>query len=90
MSYNVNVNGKKVETNSYAAATTVVKAAALAEANRLATRVPAGVYRSPKTTARVNAERFASINQLSNIKFPKAAGDVAGRVGGMSYTITRK
>ena len=58
MAYDVRINGTTTETSSYAAATNVVREAAIARAAQLAIPVPRGVYRSPKTTARVNADRL--------------------------------
>jgi hypothetical protein len=91
MGYDVTINGKTTETTSYPAATGVVKDAAYALAERLATPVRRGLYRSPKATARINADRLnSSLKVGAGLKFPKAAGDVSGKVGGLKFAIVRK
>ena len=91
MSYNVTINGQTTETTSYAAAGSVVKEAVTNAAQRLATPIRNGLYRSPKATARINADRERSAAKLlAGVKLPKTAGDVSGRVPGVSYAIARK
>lgn len=91
MSYNVTANGRTVETTSYDAAKNAVKSAASEFAAKLAQPVRAGLFRSPKTTARINADRVRSAEKLAaGVKLPKAAGDVTGNVGGFAFAIARK
>ena len=91
MSYNVNLNGQTTETTSFEAAKNAVKAGVAAFAETLAKPVRAGLYRSPKTTARINADRVRSAAKLAaGVKLPKTAGDVSGNVGGFSFAIARK
>lgn len=91
MSYNVNLNGQTTETTSFEAAKNAVKAGVAAFAETLAKPVRAGLYRSPKTTARINADRVRSAAKLAaGVKLPKTAGDVSGNVGGFAFAIARK
>lgn len=91
MSYNVTVNGQTTDTTSFDAAKATVKAAAAAFAASLAQPVRAGLFRSPKTTARINADRQRSAAKLTaGIKLPKKAEDVSGNVGGFTFAIARK
>lgn len=91
MSYDITVNGQTSNATSYDAAKNAVLNAAYNLAESLAQPIRNGVYRSPKVTARVNADRLnSSIKVGSGIKFPKAAGSVSGKVGPLSYSITRK
>jgi hypothetical protein len=91
MSYNVNLNGQTTETTSFEAAKNIVKAGVAAFAETLAQPVRAGLYRSPKTTARVNADRLRSAAKLAGgVKLPKKAEDVSGNVGGFAFAIARK
>ena len=91
MSYNVNLNGQTTEITSFEAAKNLVKAGVVAFAETLAQPVRAGLYRSPKTTARINADRVRSAAKLAGgVKLPKTTGDVSGNVGGFSFSIARK
>lgn len=91
MSYNVTVNGKTSPVSSYAAATAAIKTAAATAAASLATPVRPGLFRSFKATRRVNDDRQRSATKLlAGVKLPKAAGDVSGKVGGLSYAIARR
>lgn len=95
MSYNVVVTGHSVDVNanftSFAAATGAVKSCAAVASVAAAKPVPPGVYRSFKATRRINADRQRSAAKLlAGVKLPKTAGDVSGKVGGLSYAITRK
>lgn len=91
MSYSVTLNGSTSDTTSFDAAKNVVKAGVASFAAALATPVRNGLYRSPKTTARINADRLRSANKLTaGVKLPKTASDVSGNVGGLSYAIARK
>ncbi len=91
MSYNVTLNGQTTETTSFEAAKNAVKAGVTAFAETIAKPVRAGLYRSPKTTARVNADRLRSAAKLAGgVKLPKKAEDVAGNVGGFAFAIARK
>ena len=91
MSYNVTLNGQTTETTSFEAAKNMVKAGVAAFAESIAKPVRAGLYRSPKTTARVNADRVRSAAKLAGgVKLPKTAGDVSGNVGGFAFAIARK
>lgn len=92
MSYAATVNGQTTETTNFEAAKNVVKAGVASFAARLSQPVRAGLYRSPKTTARINAERERSAAKLvAGVKLPKTAGEVAGSVaGGLTYAIVRK
>lgn len=91
MSYNVTVNGNTTNVSSFAAATAAVKTAAAATAAALSTPVRPGLFRSFKATRRVNDDRQRSAAKLAaGVKLPKTAGDVSGKVGGMSYAIVRK
>ena len=65
MSYNVTVNGQSTDTTSFEAAKNIVKAGVAAFADSIAKPVRAGLYRSPKTTARVNADRVRSAAKLA-------------------------
>lgn len=91
MSYDVTVNGKITNVSSYDAAKAAVKAAVSVAADNLRTPVRAGLFRSPKTTARVNADRLRSADKLeAGVKLPKTAGNVEGSVGGVRFAIARK
>ena len=91
MSYNVTINGQSSDTTSFDAAKATVKAAAAAFAASLAQPVRAGLFRSPKTTARINADRVRSAAKLAGgVKLPKTAGNVEGSAGGVRYAIARK
>ena len=91
MSYNVTLNGQSTDTTSFEAAKNIVKAGIATFAESIAKPVRAGLYRSPKTTARVNADRVRSAAKLaSGVKLPKTAGDVSGNVGGFAFAISRK
>lgn len=93
--YNVNVNGQTSTASSYAAATDSAKSALGAVAQNIAERAAAvaaskRLYRSPKArqTVATNMMRSAS-NLLARAKFPKKAGDVALRVGGVNIAIAK-
>ena len=89
--YAVSLNGTNTDTTSFAAATAAVKAGALDYAAKLAQPVRRGLYRSPKATARINADRARSAAKLAaGVKLPKKAEDVGGNVGGFSFTIARR
>jgi hypothetical protein len=91
MSYNVSINGQTNDTTSFDAAKVLIKTSANDFAVKLAQPVHSGLYRSPKTVSRVNADRLRSAQKLSaGIKLPKKAEDVSGRVGGLAFSITRK
>ena len=91
MSYNVTVNGQSTDTTSFEAAKNIVKAGVAAFADSIAKPVRAGLYRSPKTTARINADRVRSAAKLAaGVKLPKKAEDVSGNVGGFTFAIARK
>lgn len=91
MSYNVTINGQSTDTTSFEAAKNIVKAGVAAFADTIAKPVRAGLYRSPKTTARINADRVRSAAKLAGgVKLPKTAGDVSGNVGGFAFAIARK
>ncbi len=91
MSYSVTTNGQTTDTTSFDAAKNVVKAGVASFAETLAKPVPLGVYRSPKATARINADRVRSAAKLAaGVKLPKKAEDVSGNVGGFAYAIARK
>ncbi len=91
MSYNVTLNGQSTDTTSFEAAKNIVKAGIATFAESIAKPVRAGLYRSPKTTARVNADRVRSAAKLAGgVKLPKTAGDVSGNVGGFAFAISRK
>ena len=91
MSYNVTLNGQSTETTSFEAAKNAVKAGVAAFAESIAKPVRAGLYRSPKTTARINADRVRSAAKLAGgVKLPKKAEDVSGNVGGFAFAIARK
>ena len=91
MSYNVTVNGQSTDTTSFEAAKNIVKAGVAAFADTIAKPVRAGLYRSPKTTARINADRVRSAAKLAGgVKLPKKAEDVSGNVGGFAFAIARK
>lgn len=91
MSYNVTLNGQSTDTTSFEAAKNIVKAGVAAFADTIAKPVRAGLYRSPKATARVNADRVRSAAKLAGgVKLPKTAGDVSGNVGGFAFAIARK
>ena len=91
MSYNVTVNGQSTDTTSFEAAKNIVKAGVAAFADSIAKPVRAGLYRSPKTTARINADRVRSAAKLAaGVKLPKPAGNVEGSAGGVRYAIARK
>lgn len=89
--YDVTLNGKTIDTTSFDAAKNAVKAEAVEYAAKLAQPVRNGLYRSPKATARVNADRARSAAKLLNgIKLPKKVENVSGNVGGFSFAITRR
>lgn len=89
--YDVTTNGLTTETTSYEAAKNIVKAGVAEFAAKLAQPVRNGLYRSPKTTTRINADRVRSAAKLaSGVKLPKTAGDVSGNVGGFAFAIARK
>ena len=89
--YEVTVNGKTTDTTSFDAAKNVVKAGVSSFAEAIASPVRAGLYRSPKTTARINADRVRSAAKLAaGVKLPKTAGNVSGSLGGLNYAIARK
>jgi hypothetical protein len=91
MSYNVTLNGQSTDTTSFEAAKNIVKAGIATFAESIAKPVRAGLYRSPKATARVNADRVRSAAKLaSGVKLPKTTGDVSGNVGGFAFSIARK
>ena len=91
MSYNVTLNGQSTDTTSFEAAKNIVKAGIATFAESIAKPVRAGLYRSPKTTARVNADRVRSAAKLAGgVKLPKTAGDVSGNVGGFAFAISCK
>ena len=91
MSYNVTLNGQSTDTTSFEAAKNAVKAGVAEFAAKLAQPVRAGLYRSPKTTARINADRVRSAAKLAaGVKLPKKAEDVSGNVGGFTFAIARK
>lgn len=91
MSYNVTINGQSSDTTSFEAAKNVVKSGAARFAEVLAQPVRNGLYRSPKVTARINADRVRSAAKLaSGVKLPKKAEDVSGNVGGFAFAIARK
>lgn len=91
MSYTATVNGQSTDTTSFDAAKGVIKAGIATLAERLAQPVRAGLYRSPKTTARINADRERSAAKLTaGVKLPKKAEDVSGVVGGVPFAIVRK
>lgn len=89
--YSISINGNTTETSNFEAAKATIKAGMVEYAAHLAKPVRAGLYRSPKTTARINAERAHSASKLvTGVKLPKKAEDVAGSVGGCVFAITRK
>lgn len=91
MSYNVNVNGLNSEVTNYEAAKTAVKTAAATVAAKLSAPVRPGLFKSFKATKRINADRERSAAKLlAGVKLPKTAGNVEGRVGGLSFAIARK
>lgn len=91
MAYSVTINGKTTDTTSFEAAKNNVKDSVVAFAGRIAQPVRNGLYRSPKTTARINAERVLSARKLAaGVKLPRKAEDVAGNVGGLAFSIVRK
>lgn len=91
MSYNVTINGQSTDTTSFEAAKNIVKAGVAAFADTIAKPVRSGLYRSPKTTARINADRVRSAAKLAGgVKLPKKAEDVSGKVGGFAFAIARK
>lgn len=91
MSYDVTVNGKTTDVSSYDAAKNTVREAAYTLAEKLATPIRPGVFKSPKVTQRVNADRLRSSFKVgSGIKLPKNAGNVSGKVGPLSFAIVRK
>lgn len=96
MSYEVklSLNGQKFvdgEVSSYDAAKKAIKEGVEACVEVLATPVRVGLYRSPKVTARINADRLRSVeNLVKNVKLPKTAGSVGGNVGSLSYSVVRR
>ncbi|QDJ96211.1 hypothetical protein Xoosp13_24 [Xanthomonas phage Xoo-sp13] len=89
--YDVTINNKSTDTTSFAAAKEVVKTAAYNLAESLAKPVRNGLYRSPKATARINADRVrSSLKVGAGLKLPKTASDVSGKVGPLNFAITRK
>ncbi len=91
MSYDATVNGKTVNVSSYDAAKSAVKAGVASAADALRAPLPYGLYRSRKTTNRVNADRVRSAAKVeAGVKLPKTAGDVSGSVGGVAYAIARR
>lgn len=91
MSYDVTTNGLTENVTSYEAAKNTVKSAAATVAAKLANPVRPGLFKSFKATKRINADRERSAAKLlAGVKLPKTAGNVAGSVGGLSYSIARK
>jgi hypothetical protein len=95
MSYNVTVRGPSVNVvanvNSYDAAKNAIKSCAAVASVALSAPVRPGLFRSFKATRRVNEDRQRSAAKLATgVKLPKTAGDVSGKVGGLSYAIVRK
>lgn len=91
MSYAVNVNGSTTETTNFEAAKNAVKLGVSNVAAALAQPVRYGVLKSNKATNRLNADRQRTAAKLvDGVKLPKNAGDVSGKVGSVSYSITRK
>ena len=91
MSYEVSTNGQTQNVTSYEAAKNAVKVAAVTHAANLAGTPRPGLYRSPKTAARIAADRLRSANKLlAGVKLPKTAGDVSGSVAGFKFAIARR
>lgn len=92
MTYAATVNGQTTEVTSFEAAKNAIKAGVANFAATLSQPVRQGLYRSPKATARINADRERSAAKLlAGVKLPKNAGEVTGSVaGGLSYAIVRR
>ena len=89
--YQVNANGRTFNAKSYVEAKDIVCGIAVIATETLCRPLPQRLFRSPKTAAKVNAQRLATSNNLTNtrITFPKTAGSLQGRAPGLRYTITR-
>lgn len=92
MSYIVNVNGQTTTETSYNAAGAAVKASVARVAESLRQPLRKGLLRSPKALTRANADRLRTAAKLDSAKLslPKSAGDAAGSLPGVRFTIARR
>lgn len=95
--YSIAVNGRTAASeSSYEKAVTKAKVVATDAANKMfasASNVlnSTGLYRSPKVRARAaHALTRQAINLAAAAKFPKKAGDVSIRAGGVTLSITKQ
>lgn len=94
--YNVNTNGRTVASvTSYEKAVTAAKTAVTEVSNSIlasaeSVRRNPKLYRSPKTRRNVaDAMVRQALNLAGAVKFPKKAGDVAIRAGGVTLAIAK-
>ena len=92
--YNVNVNNRFSQVSSYEKAVEFAKSGVLIAAGALRARATAiqsgNIYRSPKVRNRVASDLRRSAERLpSAFKYPKKAGDLFLRAGGVSVNIVK-
>lgn len=94
--YNVNVNGRTAASeSSYEKTVAAAKTVATNVANDILARANAvlnnpRLYRSPKARRNVsNAMRRQAMNLAAAAKFPKKAGEVSVRAGGVTLAIAK-
>lgn len=90
--YAVTINNSTTNVNTYTAAGATVKASVQEVVAKLRQPIRNGVFRSPKATARINADRLRTANKLeaAKVSLPKAAGNVDGQLPGLRFAILRK
>lgn len=88
--YKIAINGNTVQESSFASVKRFLDGMVQRRIASLRTPIRQGVYRSPKVTSRLNAERLSMADRLADgIKYPKTAQAFAGSIGGISFAVSK-